>query len=71
MRPGLSIDVEVALASDMFTQMRTLHAIQRMRAVNAAYGTDIVPNRSSLPGTRSWAGPGPDGVDSGRTAVGS
>ncbi|GAA5088431.1 cytosine/adenosine deaminase-related metal-dependent hydrolase [Thermocatellispora tengchongensis] len=30
-RPGLSIDVEVALASDMFTQMRALHAIQRMR----------------------------------------
>lgn len=44
-RPGLSIDVEVALASDMFTQMRTLHAIQRMRAVNAAYGTDAVPDR--------------------------
>jgi cytosine/adenosine deaminase-related metal-dependent hydrolase len=38
-RPGLSIDVEVALAGDMFTQMRALHAIQRMRAVNAAYGT--------------------------------
>ncbi|WP_406358091.1 amidohydrolase family protein [Streptomyces sp. NBC_00658] len=38
-RPGLSIDVEVALASDMFTQMRALLAIQRMRAVNAAYGT--------------------------------
>ena len=38
-RPGLSIDVEVALASDMFTQMRALHAIQRMRAVNAVYGT--------------------------------
>ncbi|WJK43575.1 amidohydrolase family protein [Solwaraspora sp. WMMA2056] len=39
-RPGLSIDVEVALASDMFTQMRALHAIQRMRAVHAGYGTD-------------------------------
>lgn len=38
-RPGLSIDVEVALSSDMFTQMRALLAIQRMRAVNAAYGT--------------------------------
>ncbi|WUD70561.1 amidohydrolase family protein [Streptomyces sp. NBC_00510] len=38
-RPGLSIDVEVALASDMFTQMRALHAIQRMRASNAAYST--------------------------------
>lgn len=46
-RPGLSIDVEVALASDMFTQMRTLHAIQRMRAVNATYGTAENPNRIS------------------------
>jgi cytosine/adenosine deaminase-related metal-dependent hydrolase len=36
-RPGLSIDVEIALASDMFTQMRALHAIQRMRATNIAY----------------------------------
>lgn len=44
-RPGLSIDVEVALASDMFTQMRALHAIQRMRAVNAAYGTTATPSR--------------------------
>ncbi|PBC72104.1 cytosine/adenosine deaminase-related metal-dependent hydrolase [Streptomyces sp. TLI_235] len=44
-RPGLSIDVEVALASDMFTQMRALHAIQRMRAVNAAYGTGQQPHR--------------------------
>ncbi|MEE2041011.1 amidohydrolase family protein [Nocardiopsis sp. CT-R113] len=44
-RPGLSIDVEVALAGDMFTQMRTLHTVQRMRAVNAAYGTDAEPAR--------------------------
>ncbi|MGI5401103.1 amidohydrolase family protein [Streptomyces sp. CA-135486] len=44
-RPGLSIDVEVALASDMFTQMRALHAIQRMRAVNNLYGTDREPVR--------------------------
>lgn len=44
-RPGLSIDVEVALVSDMFTQMRALHAIQRMRAVNAVYGTDRQPVR--------------------------
>ncbi|GAA1013941.1 cytosine deaminase [Acrocarpospora pleiomorpha] len=44
-RPGLSIDVEVALASDMFTQMRALHAIQRMRAVNASYGTGRPPSR--------------------------
>ncbi|MFE6498232.1 amidohydrolase family protein [Streptomyces sp. NPDC057748] len=43
--PGLSIDVEVALASDMFTQMRALHAIQRMRAVNAVYGTERQPSR--------------------------
>ncbi|MET8989934.1 amidohydrolase family protein [Nonomuraea wenchangensis] len=44
-RPGLSIDVEVALASDMFTQMRALHTVQRMRAVNAAYGTGEQPAR--------------------------
>ena len=37
--------MEVALASDMFTQMRTLLAMQRMRAVNAAYGTDVAPMR--------------------------
>ncbi|MFJ3791673.1 amidohydrolase family protein [Kitasatospora sp. NPDC090091] len=44
-RPGLSIDVEVALAGDMFTQMRALHTVQRMRAVNAAHGTDREPTR--------------------------
>jgi cytosine/adenosine deaminase-related metal-dependent hydrolase len=44
-RPGLSIDVEVALASDMFTQMRALHAIQRMRAVNAVHGSEREPSR--------------------------
>jgi cytosine/adenosine deaminase-related metal-dependent hydrolase len=44
-RPALSIDVEVALASDMFTQMRALHAIQRMRATNGAYGTSETPTR--------------------------
>lgn len=44
-RPGLSVDVEVALASDMFTQMRTLLTIQRMRAVNTAYGTEQEPTR--------------------------
>ncbi|WP_405542595.1 amidohydrolase family protein [Streptomyces goshikiensis] len=44
-RPGLSIDVEVALAGDMFTQMRALHTIQRMRAVNAVHGTDRQPSR--------------------------
>ena len=46
-RPGLSIDVEVALASDMSTQMRALLAIQRMRAVDAAYasGSEQAPQR--------------------------
>ncbi|CAL9517390.1 Melamine deaminase [Streptomyces sp. enrichment culture] len=44
-RPGLSVDVEVALASDMFTQMRSLHAIQRMRAVDAVHGTGREPRR--------------------------
>ncbi|WP_017198290.1 amidohydrolase family protein [Arthrobacter sp. M2012083] len=44
-RPALSIDVEVALASDMFTQMRTLLSVQRMLAVNAAYGTTAEPHR--------------------------
>ena len=44
-RPGLSVDVEVALASDMATQMRALLTIQRMRAVHAAYGTGTVPTR--------------------------
>lgn len=44
-RPGLSIDVEVALAGDMFTQMRALHTVQRMRAVNAAYGAEAEPVR--------------------------
>ncbi|RKN03789.1 amidohydrolase [Streptomyces radicis] len=47
LRPGLSIDVEVALASDMFTQMRALHAIQRMRAVAAAHGEGEVAPRLS------------------------
>ncbi|WP_007023169.1 amidohydrolase family protein [Saccharomonospora iraqiensis] len=44
-RPGLSVDVEVALASDMFTQMRALLTVQRMRAVNAVHGTDEMPSR--------------------------
>lgn len=44
-RPGLSIDVEVALPSDMFTQMRTLLAIQRMLAVNSVYGSTTEPQR--------------------------
>lgn len=47
-RPGLSIDVEIALAGDMFTQMRTLLSIQRMLAVNAAYGTDADPSKIAV-----------------------
>jgi cytosine/adenosine deaminase-related metal-dependent hydrolase len=47
-RPGLSIDVEVALASDMFTQMRALHTIQRMRSTNADYeGSQGAPRIST------------------------
>jgi len=44
-RPGLSIDVEVALPGDMFTQMRTLLSVQRMRAVNAGYGSEVIAPR--------------------------
>ncbi|MCA8889625.1 MAG: amidohydrolase family protein [Parvularculaceae bacterium] len=39
-RPGLSVDVEVVLGSDMFTQMRTLLNIQRMMAFNKRYNGD-------------------------------
>ncbi|MFJ8431332.1 amidohydrolase family protein [Kitasatospora sp. NPDC094019] len=42
-RPGLGLDVEVALAGDMFTQMRALHAIQRMRAVHAVHAARATP----------------------------
>jgi cytosine/adenosine deaminase-related metal-dependent hydrolase len=45
-RPGLSIDVEVALASDMFTQMRVLLAVQRMRAIGS--GTPRITTRDVL-----------------------
>jgi cytosine/adenosine deaminase-related metal-dependent hydrolase len=36
-RPSLSVDVEVVLGSDLFTQMRTLLNIQRMMAFNKRY----------------------------------
>jgi cytosine/adenosine deaminase-related metal-dependent hydrolase len=36
-RPSLSVDVEVVLGSDMFTQMRTLMSIQRMMTFNRRY----------------------------------
>ncbi|MGY1884948.1 amidohydrolase family protein [Blastococcus sp. SYSU DS0753] len=53
-RPGLSIDVEVPLSSDMFTQMRALLAIQRMRAVSSAYGTDRAPGASACTTCWTW-----------------
>ncbi|MBV6760427.1 amidohydrolase family protein [Rhodococcus opacus] len=42
-KPGLSVDVEVTLTPDMFTQMRTLHAIQRMMIFSRRYAgeTDL------------------------------
>ncbi|WP_249998640.1 amidohydrolase family protein [Actinoplanes sp. M2I2] len=55
-RPGLSIDVEVALASDMFTQMRVLLAVQRMRAVGSPTSritTRDVLGFATLDGARS------------------
>lgn len=45
-RPGLGIDVEVALAGDMVTQMRVLLAVQRMRA--AGSGTARITTRDVL-----------------------
>jgi cytosine/adenosine deaminase-related metal-dependent hydrolase len=40
-RPSLSVDVEVVLGSDMFTQMRTLLNIQRMMTFNRRYRGDV------------------------------
>jgi cytosine/adenosine deaminase-related metal-dependent hydrolase len=39
-RPSLSVDVEVVLGPDLFTQMRTLLNIQRMMAFNRRYRGD-------------------------------
>jgi cytosine/adenosine deaminase-related metal-dependent hydrolase len=39
-RPSLSVDVEVVLSSDMFTQMRTLMNIQRMLTFQRRYHGD-------------------------------
>jgi cytosine/adenosine deaminase-related metal-dependent hydrolase len=55
-RPGLSVDVEVALASDMFTQMRVLLAVQRMRAIGSSTSritTRDVLGFATLDGARS------------------
>ncbi|WP_374115855.1 amidohydrolase family protein [Kineococcus sp. TRM81007] len=54
-RPGLSVDVEVALASDMSTQMRALLSIQRMRAVERGYGSDQVPQRIGVQDVLDYA----------------
>jgi cytosine/adenosine deaminase-related metal-dependent hydrolase len=44
-RPSLSVDVEVCLTPDMFTQMRTLHAMQRAAVFNRRYlGEQNVPD---------------------------
>jgi cytosine/adenosine deaminase-related metal-dependent hydrolase len=39
-RPGIGIDVETGLPSDMFSQMRCLLATQRQHATRAHYGSD-------------------------------
>ena len=39
-RPSLSVDIEIALASDMFSQMRAILATQRMHAAARAYHGD-------------------------------
>lgn len=43
-RPSLSVDVEVCLTSDMFTQMRTVYTIQRMRAFEKRYNREAYPD---------------------------
>ena len=35
-RPSLSVDVETQMPGDMFTQMRGIFALQRMRALGTA-----------------------------------
>jgi cytosine/adenosine deaminase-related metal-dependent hydrolase len=39
-RPSLSVDVEIALSGDLFTQMRVVLATQRMLAFNRRYQSD-------------------------------
>lgn len=51
--PSLSVDVEISLASDMFTQMRTILTTQRMLATHSSYhggGADprLISNRDVL-----------------------
>jgi cytosine/adenosine deaminase-related metal-dependent hydrolase len=40
-RPSLSVDVEIALSGDLFTQMRVLLSTQRMLAFNRRYHGDV------------------------------
>jgi cytosine/adenosine deaminase-related metal-dependent hydrolase len=48
-RPSLSADVEIALSSDMFTQMRVVLSTQRMLAFNRRYHDDPgAPNPMSV-----------------------
>jgi 5-methylthioadenosine/S-adenosylhomocysteine deaminase len=42
-RPGLSIDVEISLSSDMFTQMRTVLLTQRMQSTGRRYRGEPAP----------------------------
>ncbi|MCU1415351.1 MAG: amidohydrolase [Microbacteriaceae bacterium] len=44
-QPSLSIDIEVSLAPDMFTQMRTVLAVQRMAVFASRYRGDQDPPR--------------------------
>ena len=52
-RPSLSVDVEISLSSDMFTQMRCILLTQRMQATNRRYRGDqaapaFITNRDVL-----------------------
>jgi cytosine/adenosine deaminase-related metal-dependent hydrolase len=52
-RPSLSVDVEISLSSDMFTQMRCVLATQRMHATQRRYRGDtsapaFITNRDVL-----------------------
>jgi cytosine/adenosine deaminase-related metal-dependent hydrolase len=48
-RPGLSVDVECSLSSDMFAQMQALCTIQRMQAFGQAHGGDATAPAPILP----------------------
>ena len=48
-RPSLSVDVECTLTADMFTQMRTTMALQRMFVNANALGETDMPNVGNIP----------------------